>query len=209
MTIIEIILPDGSIHAHLTAERDAALIAQEVQQRYPEASHWRVGRGWQGVGATRSLASAAGLWLRAALVAAALLAAVALLLPLRQSMSGAAGAAPASAAEEQPAAAAEQAAPARDENTAPALASKDIVVTGVAEQSSDTSRTLLVTLQNTGSQTHADVKLQATFYNRQGQAVPSQQAGGAVTLAPGQRGSVKVWAQSANGIARYELEVLD
>ena len=41
----------------------------------------------------------------------------------------------------------------------PALASQDIVIVSVAEQVSDTSRTLLVRLHNTGSQVHAGIKL--------------------------------------------------
>lgn len=207
MTIIEVILPDGSIRAHLTAARDGATIAQEVRRSFPEASHWRIGRGWQGPGATRSFASAMSLWLRAALIAAVLVVATVLLLSLRQSLA-AAHRVPENAAEAQPATTAGQMAPAADAG-APALASEDIVVAVGAEQASDTSRTLLVQLTNTGSQTHANIQLQAMFYDRSDRAIPGEQTTGSVTLAPGETASVKVWARSETGIERYELAILD
>lgn len=209
MTIIEVILPDGSIRAHLTAAREAATIAQEVRFTYPEASHWRIGRGWQGAaGETRSMASAMGLWLRAAFVAALLLAVVLLLLSFRQGISGMPEPAPENVTASQPSSPESQA-QAGAAITASALPSQDIIVASVAEQASDTSRTLLVHLTNTGAQTHANIMLQATFYDRNGQAVRGEQMGDNLTLGPGQTGSIKVWARSEAGIERYELAILD
>ncbi len=220
MTIIEVILPDGSIHAHLTEEREAAAIAQEVRRRYPEARHWRVGRGWQRAGATRRRTMSLDVWPRVAALATVLVLAlvVALLPPVRQTLFGADELAPVERAPtaettdvvgEQATPAGTTAAPAVDAPDESALASQDIVIVSVAEQASDTSRTLLVRLHNTGSQAHADIKLQADFIDGQGQRVAGEQIGESVTLAPGETGSIKVWAQSRDGIDRYELAILD
>ena len=220
MTIIEVILPDGSIHAHLTDEREAAAIAQEVRQRYPQANYWRVGRGWHRAGAARRSAMSLDVWPRVAALAAvlALALAVALLPPIRQTLWGAGGLTsvdltpetdtsvppPLEEAESDGTTAPHVVAP--DE---PALASRDIAIISVAEQASDTSRTLLVRLHNTGSQVHTEIKLQADFFDDQGQPVAGEQIGESVTLAPGETGFVKVWAQSQDGVARYELAILD
>ncbi|MDI9548551.1 MAG: hypothetical protein QM346_13225 [Chloroflexota bacterium] len=225
MTVIEVILPDGSIHAHLTDEREAVAIAQEVRQRYPQASYWRIGRGWHQAGVARRRTMSLDIWPRVAALAAvlALALAVAFLPPIRQTLLGAGGLTSVDLAPEADTSVPAPAEGPKEEGVTggttavldgvtpdePALASQDIVIVSVAEQVSDTSRTLLVRLHNTGSQVHAGIKLQADFYDGQGQPVAGEQIGESVTLAPGETGSVKVWAQSRNGIERYELVILD
>ncbi len=221
MTVIEIILPDGSLHAHLSEEREAALIAQEVSRRYPEARYWRVGRGWQdGSSARRSAIGYRTGWPGARMAGELALAALLLLLSVQwvlgandfslfagsaRAREGSAGALPMAADTRGEAGTTdgEQAAA-----IAPGSAAEDVVATVVGEQSSDTSRTLLVELHNRGGVTYSDVRLQVAFYDRQDALIPSEQPGG-VTLGPGETASVKAWAQNANGIERYELAVLE
>lgn len=221
MTVIEIILSDGSLHAHLSEEREAALIAQEVRRRYPEARYWRVGRGWQdGSSARRGAVGRRMGWL-GALMAGGLALVALLIAALMQGGLGAndfslfAGSAPAreAGASAIPVAveAGDGAEAAGDEQAATAAsgsAAEDVTATVVGEQSSDTSRTLLVELHNTGGATYSDVRLHVAFYDRQGAVIPSEQPGG-VTLRPGASVSVKAWAHNANGVERYELAVLE
>ena len=225
MTIIEVILPDGSIRAHLTAAREAAMIAQEVRRTYPEASHWRIGRGWQGAGESpRPYMYENGSWVRIAAIASVLAVVLALLpivcktglvVTLFGSLLRSEAGNETPARHETPVGAtapAQQAAPAGDMGgvgSVHVLAPQDIVIASIAEQASDTSRTLLVHLTNTGSQTRANIKLQVTFYDRDDQAIPGEQMGDNLTLGPGQTGSIKVWARSKTGIERYDLAILD
>ena len=150
MTVIEVILPDGSIHAHLTDEREAVAIAQEVRQRYPQASYWRIGRGWHQAGVARRRTMSLDIWPRVAALAAvlALALAVAFLPPIRQTLLGAGGLTSVDLAPEADTSVPAPAEGPKEEGVTggttavldgvtpdePALASQDIVIVSVAEQ---------------------------------------------------------------------------
>jgi hypothetical protein len=208
MTIIEVLLPDNKVRAYTTVEQSSAAIAEEAARLYPEASHWRVSKGWQGVAGGKRPSAVWATWGRAKPLAVVL--ALAIILTPVISWAATLNSGSAGVLHRFTGAAAAPAVEAETADAGPASVVRDVHIVGIAEQSSDTSRTVQVRLRNDGAQTHEDVHVRATFYDKFGTELPLEEGSvSAVTLAPQQEGFVKVWARSEYGVGQYELEIVE
>lgn len=212
MTIIEVLLPDGATHVYTTEERSDSAVAKEVDQLFPDATLWRKSEDWRTVADGKQVGAASPAWAIAKTVAVVLV--LAFILTPVVTWAASMGSDSASVFDRligdsaAPGVEADEASGYPSPGTGSVTA--DVHIAGIAEQSSDTSKTLRVHLRNDGAQTHQDVRVRAIFYDVFGTELSPQDGSiGVVILAPGQEGYVKVWAHSDYGVGQYELELLD
>ncbi len=206
MTLIEVLLPDGSTHVYMTEQRSVNAIAQEANQRYPDATVWRKSVDWR---LTENGKPADGLppvlsTLKAAIIVVVLALILTPVVTYIASIDGSHvfGAHQFSQANAEPASTHD---PADDESTV-ADAPGEVSIVNVATQQSDTSMTLRVLVRNDDAMPHNDIVVSAVFLDASGEVVPTEDGGSAtISLEPGEEGYVKLWAHNEVGVAEYEL----